>query len=44
MGAKYRHALPQLSGDTFLTDAGIETDLIFNHGIAGYRWPLQLTM
>jgi len=33
MGAKYRHALPQLSGDTFLTDAGIETDLIFNHGI-----------
>ena len=29
----YRQALPQLSGDMFLTDAGIETDLIFNHGI-----------
>ena len=29
----YRGALPQLSGDLFLTDAGIETDLIFNHGI-----------
>ena len=31
--AKYRSALPQLSGDIFLTDAGVETDLIFNHGI-----------
>ena len=31
--ARYRHALPQLSGDMFLTDAGLETDLIFNHGI-----------
>jgi len=31
--AKYRSALPQLSGDLFLTDAGVETDLIFNHGI-----------
>ena len=30
---RYRTALPQLSGDMFLTDAGIETDLIFNHGI-----------
>jgi S-methylmethionine-dependent homocysteine/selenocysteine methylase len=30
----YRSALPQLSGDVFLTDAGVETDLIFNHGIA----------
>ena len=30
---KYRHALPQLSGDMYLTDAGLETDLIFNHGI-----------
>ena len=30
---QYRSALPQLSGDTFLTDAGVETDLIFNHGI-----------
>ena len=25
--------LPQLSGDTYLTDSGLETDLIFNHGI-----------
>lgn len=30
---KCRQALPQLSGELFLTDAGIETDLIFNHGI-----------
>ena len=29
----YRHALPQLSGSLFLTDAGLETDLIFNRGI-----------
>ncbi len=29
----YRAALPQLSDTLFLTDAGIETDLIFNHGI-----------
>jgi homocysteine S-methyltransferase len=29
----YRNELPQLSGDMFLTDAGLETDLIFNHGI-----------
>lgn len=29
----YRNSLPQLAGDVFLTDAGIETDLIFNHGI-----------
>ncbi len=29
----YRNSLPQLAGDIFLTDAGIETDLIFNHGI-----------
>jgi len=29
----YRNALPQLSGDLFLADGGIETDLIFNHGI-----------
>ncbi len=29
----YRNALPQLSNDVFLTDAGVETDLIFNHGI-----------
>ena len=31
--SKYRNKLPQLSGDFFLTDAGLETDLIFNHGI-----------
>lgn len=29
----YRSTLPQLGGDVFLTDAGVETDLIFNHGI-----------
>ena len=29
----YRHALPQISGSLFLTDAGLETDLIFNRGI-----------
>jgi homocysteine S-methyltransferase len=28
----YRNALPQLSGDVFLTDSGIETYLIFNEG------------
>jgi S-methylmethionine-dependent homocysteine/selenocysteine methylase len=26
-------ALPQLGDDVFLTDGGIETDLIFNHGV-----------
>lgn len=31
--SRYRSELPQLSGDLFLTDAGLETDLIFNHGI-----------
>ncbi|MFT5693667.1 MAG: S-methylmethionine-dependent homocysteine/selenocysteine methylase [Oceanicoccus sp.] len=30
----YRNRLPQLSGDIYLTDAGLETDLIFNRGIA----------
>ena len=30
---RYRHSLPQLSGDIYLADAGVETDLIFNHGI-----------
>jgi len=30
--AKYRENLPQLSGDFFLTDGGIETTLIFHHG------------
>ncbi len=31
--AIFRNELPQLSGNFFLTDAGLETDLIFNHGI-----------
>lgn len=31
--AMHRSNLPQLGGDLFLTDAGIETDLIFNHGV-----------
>jgi homocysteine S-methyltransferase len=31
--ARYRNALPQLSGDLYLTDAGLETDIIFNHGV-----------
>lgn len=30
---KYRDALPQLSGDLFLNDAGLETDIIFNRGV-----------
>ncbi len=30
---KYRNALPQLSNDFFLTDSGLETILIFHHGI-----------
>lgn len=30
--AKYRHHLPQLNDDLFLTDAGIETTLIFHEG------------
>ncbi len=30
---RYRHALPQLSDQLFLTDAGLETDIIYNHGI-----------
>ena len=29
----YRENLPQLSSDLFLTDGGLETDLIFNRGI-----------
>jgi len=35
--AKYRTELPQLAGDIFLTDGGLETDLIF-HG--GFDLPL----
>ena len=31
--SKYRSGLPQLSGELFLTDGGVETDLMFNHGI-----------
>lgn len=31
--SRYGDELPQLSGELYLTDAGIETDLIFNHGI-----------
>lgn len=30
---RYRHALPQLDGGMFLTDGGIETSLIFDHGL-----------
>ncbi len=33
MTSRYRTSLPQLNGDLYLTDAGIETDLIFNKGI-----------
>ena len=29
----YRSGLPQLEGDLFLTDGGIETTLIFHHGL-----------
>jgi S-methylmethionine-dependent homocysteine/selenocysteine methylase len=31
--AKYRDALPQLNGDWFLTEGGIETTLVFHKGI-----------
>jgi S-methylmethionine-dependent homocysteine/selenocysteine methylase len=31
--AKYRNALPQLNGDWFLTEGGIETSLVFYKGI-----------
>jgi S-methylmethionine-dependent homocysteine/selenocysteine methylase len=31
--SRYRNHLPQLDGGLFLNDAGLETDLIFNHGI-----------
>jgi homocysteine S-methyltransferase len=30
--AKYRNALPQLTGELFMTDGGIETTLIFLEG------------
>ena len=31
--SRYRAGLPQLDGGFFLTDAGLETDLIFNRGV-----------
>jgi homocysteine S-methyltransferase len=31
--SRYRDNLPQLSGDLYLADGGVETDLMFNHGI-----------
>ena len=31
--AKYRTNLPQLHGDKFLTDGGLETTLIFHEGL-----------
>jgi homocysteine S-methyltransferase len=31
--SKYRNALPQLGAGLFLTDGGLETSLIFDHGI-----------
>ncbi|MGI9418968.1 MAG: homocysteine S-methyltransferase family protein [Geminicoccaceae bacterium] len=33
MTPRHRTSLPQLTGDLYLTDAGLETDLIFNKGI-----------
>lgn len=30
--SQYRHALPQMGKQLFLTDAGLETDMIFHHG------------
>jgi hypothetical protein len=29
---RYRNALPQLGGELFLTDGGLETTLIFHEG------------
>jgi hypothetical protein len=31
--AQIHRNLPQLTGDIFLTDAGLETDFIFNKGV-----------
>jgi homocysteine S-methyltransferase len=31
--AKYRSDLPQVSGELFLTDSGMETTLIFHKGL-----------
>ena len=33
MTSRYRHDLPQLRGGFFLSDGGIDTDLIFNRGL-----------
>jgi S-methylmethionine-dependent homocysteine/selenocysteine methylase len=33
MSARYRQRLPQLDGGLFVTDGGIETTLIFHHGL-----------
>ncbi|HEX6013236.1 MAG TPA: homocysteine S-methyltransferase family protein [Geminicoccaceae bacterium] len=33
MAAKHRHRLPQVGGDLFLADGGIETTLIFHDGL-----------
>ncbi|HUF79768.1 MAG TPA: hypothetical protein VMN03_01435 [Burkholderiales bacterium] len=32
--ARFRKALPQLGGDFFLTDGGIETTLVFLEGLS----------
>jgi homocysteine S-methyltransferase len=31
--SRYKNQLPQMTGELFLTDAGLEADLIFNYGI-----------
>jgi len=31
--AKYRHSLPQLANEMFLTDSGLETTLVFHEGL-----------
>ena len=36
----YREELPQLGGEVFLTDSGLETDLIFNQGPEATRYML----
>ena len=40
----YRNSLPQLSGDIFLADAGIETDLMFNHGLESPEFAAHLLL
>src|SRR5690242_19151935 len=32
--SKYRHKLPQLKDELFITDGGLETTLIFDEGVA----------